>query len=184
MTVVSGTPLPRATAVLPAGSWDAGVAADRITLDHDSRHRRRFRLRAAGGLDFLLDLPRATALRDGDGLALEDGRIVLVRAAAEPLVEVTAADPATLVRLAWHLGNRHLPAQFDGDRILIRDDHVIVMMLHGLGAVVRPVRAAFNPESGAYAGGGHHHNDHGHGHDHGHAHGHDHAQDHGHRHDP
>ncbi|QJE71742.1 urease accessory protein UreE [Aerophototrophica crusticola] len=160
------TTLPRATDILPAGSWDPGTAADRITLDYDSRHRRRFRLRAASGLEFLLDLPRATALRQGDGLRLEDGRVVLVQAAPEPLVEVTARDAATLVRLAWHLGNRHLPAQFDGDRILIRDDHVIVLMLHGLGAIVRPVRAPFDPESGAYAGGGHHH--HGHGHDHSH----------------
>uniref|UniRef100_UPI00385139C4 urease accessory protein UreE n=1 Tax=Indioceanicola profundi TaxID=2220096 RepID=UPI00385139C4 len=173
--------LPRATEVLPAGSWNPAEAADRITLDYDARHRRRFRLRGAAGLEFLLDLPRATALLDGDGLRLEDGRTVLVKAAAEPLVEVTAKDAATLVRLAWHLGNRHLPAQFDGARILIRDDHVIVLMLHGLGAIVHPVRAPFDPESGAYAGGHGHAHSHEHHHDHGHGHGHDHG--HGHRHD-
>jgi urease accessory protein len=83
-------------------------------------------------------------------LRLEDGRIVGVEASPEQLVVVTAADAATLVRLAWHIGNRHVPAQLEPDRILIRDDAVIVNMLHGLGATVTPVMAAFTPETGAY----------------------------------
>jgi len=98
-------------------------------------------------------------LHHGDGLKLEDGGIVEVRAAAEALVEITAADAGALARLAWHLGNRHLPAEIGGGRILIRDDHVIVDMLKGLGAEVRKVKAPFDPEGGAY---GQHNHDLGH----------------------
>lgn len=143
--------LPRATAVLATGSWDASVAADRISLDYDERHRRRFRYRAQGGTEFLLDLPRATVLQQGEGLALDDGRIVAVDAAPEALTLVTAADAASLIRLAWHIGNRHLPAQLMADRILIREDQVITEMLRGLGATVQAIRAPFSPEAGAYA---------------------------------
>ncbi|NGY03147.1 urease accessory protein UreE [Solimonas terrae] len=141
-----------AHAILPAGTWPLASAADRIALDYDARHRRRFRYTADAGTEFLLDLPRAAVIHDGDGLRLDDGRIVLVVAAPEALIEVTATSPAALVRLAWHIGNRHLPAQLSDDRILIREDHVIVAMLHGLGATTRAVSAAFTPESGAYAG--------------------------------
>ncbi len=115
----------------------------------------------AGGTTFLLDLPRAAVLHAGDGLRLEDGRIVSVEASPEQLVEVTAADVPTLIRLAWHIGNRHIPAQLEPHRILIRDDAVIVNMLVGLGATVTPVMAAFTPEAGAYDSSGtqrgHHH---------------------------
>ena len=98
----------------------------------------------------MLDLPRTTILRAGDGLRLEDGRVIGVEALPEQLAEVTAPDTATLMRLAWHIGNRHLPAQLEPTRILIRDDAVIVRMLVGLGATVKPVMEAFNPEPGAY----------------------------------
>ncbi|MGH8444922.1 MAG: urease accessory protein UreE [Solimonas sp.] len=143
----------RAGEVVPAGSWSCESAADRIALDYDARHRRRFLYTADNGTEFLLDLPRATVIRHGDGLKLDDGRIVLVSAAPEALIEVTAKDSAQLVRLAWHIGNRHLPAQLGEGRILIRDDHVIVAMLQGLGATTRALSAPFTPESGAYAGG-------------------------------
>ncbi len=165
--------LPRATAVRPAGSWTPAEARDAVTLGFDDRHRRRRRYTGERGLAFLLDLAKAAVLRDGDGLALEDGGIVVVRAAPEPLVEVTAATPEALARLAWHLGNRHLPAEIGPGRILIRDDHVIVRMLEGLGATLRRVQAPFSPEGGAYRehnrqpGHGHHH-DHSHGHHHHH----------------
>lgn len=142
--------LPRATQVLPAGGWVQRTARDTVTLDFDDRFRRRRRYVAQGGLAFLLDLEGAVALRDGDGLLLEGGGVVLVRAAPEPLVEITAETPEQLARLAWHLGNRHLPAQIEGSRILIRDDHVIVAMLQGLGAGIRRVDAPFDPEGGAY----------------------------------
>jgi urease accessory protein len=164
----------RAIEVLPPGKWPGDTAVDRLVLTYDERHRRRLRYVASGGTTFLLDLPRATVLRAGDGLRLEDGRTVSVEAAPEQLVEITAADAGTLVRLAWHIGNRHLPAQLEPHRILIREDAVIVNMLLGLGATVRPVLAAFTPEAGAYdtggapAGGHQAHGD-SHGHEHSHA---------------
>ena len=140
----------RAVEILPHGKWPGTTAVDHLVLTYDERHRRRLRYVACGGTTFLLDLPRAAVLRAGDGLRLEDGRIVSVEASPEQLVEVTAADAAALIRLAWHIGNRHLPAQLEPNRILIRDDAVIVNMLLGLGATVRPVMAAFTPEAGAY----------------------------------
>jgi urease accessory protein len=121
---------------------------------------------AARGTTFLLDLPRATVLLAGDGLRLDDGRVVHVDAAPEALLEVTAPDAATLIRLAWHIGNRHLAAQLEADRIVIRDDPVITNMLLGLGAAVAPLQEAFSPESGAYrdSSGPMGHLAHGHGH--------------------
>ncbi len=154
----------RAARVVPSGAWPQAERADHITLIYDDRYRRRLRLLGDGGTDFLLDLPEPVVLRDGDGLALDDGGYVMVKAADETLVEIRAKDPALFVRLAWHLGNRHLPAQIEADRILIRDDHVIVDMLKGLGAEVRAVSAPFNPEGGAY---GQHNHDHRHPHAHG-----------------
>src|ERR1700761_5924235 len=139
----------RATQVLKAGSWQA-APLDRVTLSYDERHRRRLRFLAEAGTEFLLDLPRTTVLRGGDGLQLEDGRIILVAAGAEPLLEVRAGDAEQLARLAWHIGNRHLPAQITTARILIREDSVIEDMLKGLGAAVRHVDEAFTPEPGAY----------------------------------
>ena len=141
----------RATQVLKAGSWQA-APADHVTLNYDERHRRRLRYLAAAGTEFLLDLPRTTVLRGGDGLQLEDGRIILGTAAAEPLLEIRASDAQQLARLAWHIGNRHLPAQMTGGRILIREDSVIEDMLKGLGAAVRHVDEPFTPEPGAYDG--------------------------------
>jgi urease accessory protein len=174
----------RATKVFPADEW-THVATDTVVLDFDHRHRRRLRMQGEGGLDFLLDLPEAVAIRDGDGLLLEDGRIVAVKASAEPLLEVRAADTGRLVRLAWHLGNRHLPVQIAAERLLIREDHVIEAMLVALGAAVTHVEAPFDPEGGAYEGGGHGHDHHGDGDHHHHHdddggpghhhHGHDHA---------
>ncbi|HYF06104.1 MAG TPA: urease accessory protein UreE [Acetobacteraceae bacterium] len=170
--------LPRATQVLRAGHWIERTAKDVVTLDFDDRFRRRKRYVGEKGLAFLLDLEEATPLRDGDGLLLDQvGGVILVRAAPEPLVEVTAATPGQLLRLAWHLGNRHLPAEIQPDRILIRDDHVIVDMLKGLGATVREVNAPFNPEGGAY---GEHNRQPAHHHGHHHHHGHDHHHHHDH----
>lgn len=138
----------RATQVLKAGSWQV-PPADRVTLSYDERHRRRLRFLAAAGTEFVLDLQRTAVLCDGDGLRLEDGRIILVIAAAEPLLEITA-EAALLARLAWHIGNRHLPAQIAAGRILIREDSVIESMLLGLGATVAHVNEPFTPEPGAY----------------------------------
>ena len=132
---------------------------DRVVLDADERHRRRIALTGERGTAFLLDLPHATALKDGDGLVLEDGTIVRVAGKPEPLVEIAAASPHDLVRLAWHIGNRHTDVQIVGDKLRIRRDHVLEDMLRGLGARLIPVEAPFDPERGAY--GHHQHHDHG-----------------------
>jgi len=153
----------RATAIKPRDQICASDAAtDSITLDHIARHRRRMVFTATGGLQFLLDLEHAQALRDGDGLLLEDGRLVLVKALPEPLLEVRGKDARHLTALAWQIGNRHLEAQIESGRILIRRDHVIADMLRGLGATVREIEEIFEPEAGAYS----------HSHDNGHSHGH------------
>lgn len=153
----------RATAVRPKDEIRAGEApADSIALDHTARHRRRMVFTAAGGLQFLLDLERAQALRDGDGLVLEDGRVVVVKALPEPLLEIRGKDARHLAALAWQMGNRHLEAQIESGRILIRRDHVIAEMLRGLGAELREIEEIFEPEAGAYS----HAHDNGHGHDH------------------
>jgi urease accessory protein len=143
-------PLIRATEVLPAGRWPGETALDRLVLNYDERHRRRLRYVAEGGTTFLLDLPRAVVLRAGDGLRLENGSIVRIEASPEQLIEITAADTAALIKLAWHIGNRHLPAQLEPERILIREDAVIENMLRGLGATIKHVLEPFTPEAGAY----------------------------------
>ena len=180
----------RATAVLPRGHWSdaqgAAALADTVVLHFDDRHRRRIAMTGTKGLDFLLDLPDAVALRGGDALLLDDGRLVEVVAAAELLIEVRGRTPGDLVRLAWHIGNRHLSAQVMANALRIRGDHVVEEMLRGLGASVVEIEAPFDPEGGAYAGAanatiGHHkhgdgphdhkkhdHKKHGHEHDGGH----------------
>ncbi|HTR17477.1 MAG TPA: urease accessory protein UreE [Acetobacteraceae bacterium] len=152
----------KAVFVLPAGNWETTREVDSVLLDHDMRHRRRIVLTTENGHDLLLDLPHATRLRQDDGLVLEDGGIVRVRAEPEALLEIHAHDPAALVRIAWHLGNRHLPVQLLGDRLRIRADHVIAEMVTLLGGHAEPVLAPFDPEDGAYAGGGHGHHHHHH----------------------
>lgn len=172
----------RATQVQGQYAWKE-AAADTVVLDFDDRHRRRMAMTGTRGLQFLLDLKNAVALRGGDALVLEDGRLIEVVAAPEPLIEIRGGDPAHLVRIAWHLGNRHLPTQIVGKGLRIRRDHVIEAMVTGLGARVVAIDAPFDPEGGAYAashahaGAAHDHAHHGHS-AHGHAH-HDHAH-HGH----
>ncbi len=165
----------------------AQAPADTVVLDFDDRHRRRMAMTGTRGLEFLLDLENAVALRGGDALVLEDGRLIEVVAAAEPLLEIRGSDPHHLIRVAWHLGNRHLPTQILAKSLRIRRDHVIEAMVKGLGARVIEIEAPFDPEGGAYAepAHAHGHEDHAH-HDHAHHdhgdHHHDHAHDH-HRHD-
>jgi urease accessory protein len=145
-------------------------------LDFDDRHRRRMAMTGTRGLEFLLDLESAIALRGGDALVLDDGRLIEVVAAPEPLLEIKGADPHHLIRVAWHLGNRHLPTQLMPKGLRIRRDHVIEAMVKGLGARVVEIEAPFDPEGGAYASAahGHAHDDHSHHTGHDHAHGHDH----------
>lgn len=139
----------RATEVLQRPS---GTPLDRVVLDHDDRHRRRLQLKGEGGLAFLLDLPEAARLRHGQGLVLEGGGWIAVVAKPEPLLEIRAARAHDLLRLAWHLGNRHLPVQVEPARLLIRPDHVIAEMVLGLGGSVSEVNESFDPEGGAYEG--------------------------------
>jgi urease accessory protein len=162
----------RVVDVLEPGGW-SGPIADQITLDYDGRHRRRIVLTAEHGVRFLLDFAHSRLLPGGAALELDDGRLIQVIAEKEPLLEVRVASPEALLRLAWHIGNRHLAAQIFPDRILIRRDHVIAQMLEGLGAKVRETLAPFDPEGGAY-GGAHQGHDHDHHHHHGHSHAHDH----------
>jgi urease accessory protein len=155
----------RATQVRAAHRWTE-PPADTIVLDFDDRHRRRVAMTGTRGLEFLLDLENAVALRGGDALVLDDNRLIEVVAAAEPLAEIRGADPQHLVRVAWHLGNRHLPTQIMPKGLRIRRDHVIEAMVKGLGARVIEIEAPFDPEGGAYAGGSHAHATEGGPHDH------------------
>src|SRR3982751_1627032 len=163
----------RATRVQGQHRWTE-APADTVVLDFDDRHRRRMAMTCTRGLEFLLDLESAVALRGGDALVLEDGRLIEVVAAAEPLIEIRGTDPLHLVRVAWHLGNRHLPTQIMTRGLRIRRDHVIEAMVKGLGARVIEIEAPFDPEGGAYAEPTHDRDDHSHDH-----HGHDHHHDHG-----
>ena len=176
----------RATRVIPQHRWTE-APADTVVLDFDDRHRRRVAMTGTRGLAFVLDLGEATALRGGDALVLEDGRLVEVVAAPEPLLEIRGTDPLHLVRLGWHLGNRHLPTQVLPKALRIRRDHVIEDMVRGLGARVVEIEAPFDPEGGAYNTSGHApvpaaRNSHDH-QRHGHAHGHDHHHHDHHHHD-
>src|ERR1700758_4897517 len=133
------------------GCWPKHEATGTVTLFFEERHRRRVRLITDQGEEVLLDLPKAVPMADGDGLRLHDGRWLKVQAAAEPVVEVSYRDPEQLARLAWHLGNRHLPTQIGRAALCIRPDHVIEAMLEGLGANLVKVRSPFQPEGGAYS---------------------------------
>lgn len=133
-----------------AGHWPEEKVSGSLTLDFDARHRRRIRLTADQGEDVLLDLPKAVAMADGDGLQLDDGRWLKVQAAFEPIIEVRHQDPKQIARLAWHLGNRHLPTDIGNQVLRIRPDHVIEDMLRGFGADLLSVKAPFQPEGGAY----------------------------------
>lgn len=163
----------RVSSISLAGTFDAATAIDRVTLDSDDRQRRRIVLSGEKGTRVLLDWGRPVDLRDGDGLVLDDGTIVLVSGMPEPLAEVAASSPRDFVRVAWHLGNRHTDVQITGDRIRIRRDHVLEEMLRGLGATVTRIEAPFDPQGTVP-----HSHEHGHGHGHHHGHAHDHAHDH------
>ena len=161
----------------PAGHWPKEKAAGTLTLDFDARHRRRIRFTTDQGEDVLLDLPKTVAMSDGDGLQLDDGTWLRITAAPESLVEIRHEDRHQLMRLAWHLGNRHLPTEIREGVLRIRPDHVIEEMLRGFGAALEKIQDAFQPEGGAY-GGSHNHS---HSHDHHDHHHHDH-DDHAHHH--
>ena len=192
--------LPPARSVLRAVAADTPVA-DTVTLDYEDRFLRRKVLTTEGGARVLIDLPETMSLDEGDCFEMESGALIRVLAAPEPLIEILA-EPAALVRLAWHIGNRHTPCQIEPTRLLIREDRVMADMLSRLGAHMHGLTAPFTPEGGAYGMGrthGHsHREDHAHsdshshshshahshaGHSHGHAHSHSHSHAHDHSHD-
>ena len=158
----------RVTRIEKRGDWD-GDCDDHIVLDYDYRHRRRITLATESGVEILLNLAAVPDLRAGDGLLLSNGKTVGVVAADESLMEISCSDPVHLARIAWHLGNRHLPTEIAGNVLRIRADHVIGEMAVGLGATVREVQAPFDPEGGAYAEASSHGHDHGHEHEHVHS---------------
>lgn len=161
------TSLPTAHTITHAHHGD-----DAVTLTYDERFLRRKTLVTGSGLRFLVDLEHTTSLGPQDAFLLDDGRRILVKPAPEALIEVTG----DLTRLAWHIGNRHTPAQIEPGRILIQADHVMADMLARLGATTRPITAPFTPEGGAYGIGRTH------GHDHSHQHGPEHNHSHDHEH--
>ena len=139
----------RAVSILPPGHAQ-GTPFDRIVLQHDERRLRRKLLVLQAGTEVMVDFPQTVTLEADSGLLLDDGRIVEITAAEELLYEVRARDTAHLVRLAWHIGNRHTSAQLEDTRILIKRDHVLKTMLEGLGATVTNVCEPFFAEHGAY----------------------------------
>jgi len=169
----------RAIAVRPASKTKIEARASSsfgtAVLQHDERHLRRKTINLTNGNNVLVDFPEPIVLLAGDELILDNGAVVNIIAANEPLYEITGHNSAHLAEIAWHIGNRHLPAAIAADRILILRDHVIKTMLAGLGANVHEIVAPFNPVRGAYAG-------HGHGHAHDHHHGDDHHHTHSHHH--
>ncbi len=153
--------IPRTAGFAP----DDAVVDDVLELDYAARERSRLRAVLASGEEVGIDLPVGTMLHHGCKLALADGRVVAVEAAQEALLEVTASDAATLARIAYHVGNRHVPVQVGDGWLRILPDHVLQAMVRGLGGRVAAVSERFQPERGAYGHGHvhHHHDDEGHG---------------------
>ena len=135
----------------------AATIDDTLVLDYDRREKCRLRVRLASGDEAALFMVRGTRLRDGDLLTGPEGKVVRVDAAREPTYAIRCPDALTLVRCAYHLGNRHTPIAITADGLRIRIDTVLREMVEGLGAQVTEEDAPFEPEQGAYSGGGHHH---------------------------
>lgn len=177
-----------ANKLMPQGAGLAPVLVKRastIELDWDTRQKSRFEATDSSGRSIGIFLPRGTTVRGGDVLVVEDGSLVRVIAAPQPVLRITHCTqhgtPFDLIRAAYHLGNRHVPIELQPDHLKIEPDHVLADMLGAMHLIVRAESRAFEPESGAYAAGGH---SHAHGHDHGQAHDHGLAHDHGHAHAP
>lgn len=141
----------RAVGYVPPG--ESGAAFDLAILMHDERRVRRRLLTLVHGDAVLVDFPEPVTLADRSSLRLDDGRLVEIVAGEELLYEIRGRDRAHLMRLCWHLGNRHLKTQIEDDRLLILRDHVIADMLQGLGATLTEASEPFHPEEGAYAHG-------------------------------
>jgi urease accessory protein len=172
----------RITKVIAAGSGE-GRVVDTVILDPERRRAPRGTVTGVKGTRCEFDLDQSVALRMGDLLVLGDGNLVEVIAEAEPLIEARAQDLAALARLAWHLGDRHVPVQLFANRLRVRRDPAIEALLARLGAKVVAIEAPFDPEGGAYVAAAGHDHTHGHDHAHSHAHDHGHAHDHHNAHD-
>ena len=180
--------------LLPQGQGLAPVLLKRATtveLDWDVRQKSRFAATDSAGRELGIFLPRGTLVRGGDVLVAEDGSMIRVIAAPQPVLVITHCQhhgtPFDLTRAAYHLGNRHVPIELQPDHLKIEPDHVLADMLRAMHLIVTEQNLAFEPEGGAYAaghGGGHSHGGHGHDHHHGHDHGHSHEHPHSHAHDP
>ncbi|HEV7328129.1 MAG TPA: urease accessory protein UreE [Bosea sp. (in: a-proteobacteria)] len=186
----------RATSVVRKAAVKQDRVVETLTLDHHGRNARHAALRGDGGQEILLDLDKPTALNDGDAVKLEDGSLVLIKAAAQKLVAITAENPLRLTRLAWHLGGLHVPAEVAADVIYVEHDPVLAELVRGQGCAMNEVERPFQPEPEVHHHDhancghdhhhGHHHHDHSHDHDHGHSHaghGHDHEHHHTHAHE-
>jgi len=184
----------QASKLVPQGQGLAPVLVRRaatVTLDWDVRQKSRFDAESSDGRRVGVFLPRGTVVRGGDVLVTQDGSLLRVVAAPQPVLRITACtdhhhghehDPAfDLMRAAYHLGNRHVPIELKPDHLKIEPDHVLADLLRAMHLNVAEVREPFEPEGGAYAGGhgGHAHGHDHHGHDHGHGHSHAHGHDHG-----
>jgi urease accessory protein len=168
--------------LIPGARGLAGVLLKRaatVELDWDQRSRSRFDATDSSGRTLGVFLPRGTVVRGGDALLAEDGSLVVVKAAPQPVLVVRHCtehgSPFDLLRAAYHLGNRHVQLELQRDHLKLEPDHVLAEMLSAMHLIVREEQAAFEPEGGAYAAGA---AGHGHGHDHGHSHRHDHPDDH------
>jgi urease accessory protein len=155
-----------------------------LKLPFESRQKSRLKTKLVSGEEVGLVLPRGDILRGGDLVTASDGRVIEVVAQEEKVLHLEANSPSDLAKLAYHLGNRHVPVQVGENFLRIAEDHVLEEMVRKLGAKVSHVEAPFEPEAGAYAGGGHQHDEMGHGgkihdhhHDHDHGHDHDHVHD-------
>ena len=137
--------------ISPAGFWAPDAAVATVSLAFNDRYRRRIRLTDDTGEDFLLDLAEPRQFGDGDGMVLEEGGILAVRAAPETVIDIMCRTTEEKARIAWHLGNRHTPMQvLDKGNLRILQDHVLEQMVQGLGASTRRLTAPFEPEGGAY----------------------------------
>jgi urease accessory protein len=174
---------------VPQGRGLAAVLLKRATtieLDWDTRQKSRFDATDSGGRSLGVFLPRGSVVRGGDVLVADDGSLVRVQAAPQPVLVIRACSehgsPFDLTRAAYHLGNRHVPVELKPDHLKIEPDHVLAAMLEQLHLIVSPANEAFEPEGGAYQSDGAHGHEH-QGHEHGHAHGHGDAHAHAHDHD-
>lgn len=185
----------RATSVLRKAAVRAERVVDTLSLGYQDRNGNGVAVTAAGGLEFAIDLDKPAMLNDGDALKLEDGRLVQVKAAPESLLEVRAENPLRLVRLAWHLGGHHVPAEMTADALYVPSHPALAELVRGQGCSMAEVERPFQPEQEVHhhahgddcgCGHDHDHHNHDHGHDHGHGHHqhdqHAHNHEHGHEH--